>query len=252
MGSIAVILPASIGEKPRELVELVGLPSETEHVSKELSGAANELIHAVVKLVDGMVLHVLDQRTVDAFLKTREDVFPQYFAAMVALGALVRIAVPKRDLTRLRAESLSELEAEFRDSGSASFGSDLCSRALFTVWTLRKINDLAEEVERVTIANNIAEKDGDFARRFAAHAMWARFHIDCLVKSIRSGKPIFPDIMDSVVDGLRAAVNAYAWIRQAVDLREGCSEPLIPPIEWGREDEFLLQDSMRDLAREDF
>jgi hypothetical protein len=50
---------------------------------------------------------------------------------------------------------------------------------------------------------------------------------------------------------LRAAVDAYAWIRQAVDLRAPVTEPQLSPVEWTPDDELLLNDSMRDLGREE-
>jgi hypothetical protein len=250
MGSSAVIFPKNIGVNPRELLELVGLPSETQRATRQLSGSANDLVRVVVSVVDEMVLRTMEERTADGFSKTRAEVFPQYFVAMVALGALIKVTVPKKDVDWLIAQSLSELEADFRDSGAATFGSELRDRGTFTIWTLRKIHDLAEEVEKLTAVRENAEATNDRAQKFAIHAVWARFHIDCLVKSMRSGKPIFPEIVDSIVDGLRAAVNAYAWIRQEVDQRVGASEPELTPVHWEADDEMLLSDSMRDMTRE--
>jgi hypothetical protein len=91
---------------------------------------------------------------------------------------------------------------------------------------------------------------GDNAKQFAMHAVWARFHIDILVKSMKSDMAIFPDVVDRIADGLRAAVNAYAWLRQEVDRISGISEPELKPIAWDDEDEILLSDSMENLGRE--
>jgi hypothetical protein len=243
------VLPPISEAKPRELLKLVALPSEMEHAPKQLSGSANELIRSVVSIMDAMLVRMVRERTADDFAKTREEVFPQYFAAMVALGVLVNITVPKRDLAMLAAQSLSELEAEFRDKGPAAIGSDLSQRGLFTVWVLRKISDLAEEIGKLPTTG---QADEEMGKKFAIHAMWARFHIDCLVKSMNLKVAIFPPVIGSIVDGLRSAVNAYAWIRQAVDVgRTGRSEPELPPVKWTEEDEALLSDSMRDLTREE-
>jgi hypothetical protein len=248
MGSAAVILPRNIGIDPSELLKLVGLPSEREHAPKQLSGSANEMVRAVVSIVDDMIVSTMEKRTAEEFAAARSEVFPQYFAAMVALGGLIRITVPKPVIDRVIAESLCELEADFRDLGAATFGSELRDRGLFTVWTLRKINDLAEEFQKATVESR---DSGEIGKKFAVHAIWARFHIDCLVKSMRTRKPIFPEVIESIVDGLRAAVNAYAWFRQAVNLHVGASEPSLPAVEWDQEDERFLFDSMRDMAREE-
>lgn len=251
MGCASLVLPEQVGPTPSELLEFVALPSEVENAPKQLSGSANELVRSIASVIDGIVLRTMEERTAEGFAKARMEGFPQYFAAMVALGVLIKIAVPERDIERLRAESLSELEADFRDSGAAAFGTDLRDRGLFTVWTLRKISDLAHEVENSAVPKDILQKDNDVARKFATHAIWARFHIDCLVKSMKSRKPIFPGVVENIADGLRAAVDAYAWIRQAVGLRTPVAEPQLSPVEWTPDDELLLKDSMRDMDREE-
>jgi hypothetical protein len=242
MGSSSIVLPNDIGVTPSELLELVAMPSETEHTPKQLSGSVNDVVRAVVGVVDAIVLRMMEERTAEGFSKTRAEVFPQYFTAMVALGALIRITVPERDMDWLTSQSLSELEADFRDSGAAKFGSELRDRGLFTVWTLRKLYDLSRDLK-----SHKSESDGNSARNFAIHAVWARFHIDCLVRSIKSNKPIFPDVVENIVDGLRAAVNAYAWLRHLVD-RSDVPDAGPQSVPWEEEDEILLSDSMRDIG----
>lgn len=251
MGSAAIVLPPDIGANPRELLELVGLPSEVEHAPKRLSGSANELIRSVVSIIDDMILRTLKERTGADFAKVRSEIFPQYFAAMYALGALIRITVPIDDVDVLISQSLSELEADFREHGDATIGAELSRRGLFTVWTLRKINELAQEVVKSAVEGDDNKTDNELAKKFAIHAIWARFHTDCLIKSMHSGNPIFPDVVDSIIDGLRAAVDAYAWVRQGVELRLGEPEPELPPVKWDEEDEELLSDSMRDMTHEE-
>jgi hypothetical protein len=250
MESNSAVLPLDIGTNPRELLELVGLPTDVEHAPKRLSGSANELIRSIVSVIDGLVLRALKERTPQDFARVRSEVFPHYFAAMFALGSLIRIAVPNEDVEILLSQSLSELESDFREHGTATFGADLTECGIFTVWTLRKINDLAQEVVRSTVEGDAAKTDNEMAKKFSTNAMWARFHIDCLIKSMHTGNPIFPSIVDSIVDGLRAAVNAYAWIKQGVDLRLGEPEPDLPPVRWTADDEALLSDSMRDMGHE--
>jgi len=243
MGSACITFSADIiGEEPRQLLELVALPSEQKHASKRLSASTNDLLHAVVGVIDQIVLRAMRERTAQGFDKTAREAFTSYFAAMVALGALIKITVPERDIDWLAAQSLTELESDFKNLGADKFGSELRDRGLFTVWTLRKIHDLRGELKNAEL--------GDNAKQFAMHAVWARFHIDILVKSMKSDMAIFPDVVDRIADGLRAAVNAYAWLRQEVDRISGISEPELKPIAWDDEDEILLSDSMENLGRE--
>jgi hypothetical protein len=142
------------------------------------------------------------------------------------------------------------MEADFKELGSSTFGSDLTERGLFTVWTLRKIYDLAKEISASPLPNEIAEQDAEKARDFVRSALWNRFHVDCLTKSMRAKKPIYPEVVDPIRDGLRAAVDAYAHIRQWADLRIPKPEPDFAPIGWTGDDDALLADSMYDLDHE--
>jgi hypothetical protein len=244
MSSAVISLPEGLGQSPKELLELTGLPSEAERTTKQLSSSANDAIRAVVSIVDNMVLRTMEERTGEGFAKTSIQFFPQYFAAMSAMGSLIRVTVPKKDMEWVIAQSLTALEADFRDYGAAAFGADLRDRGIFTVWMLRKITDLSQAIkEDIAPKNDISEE----ISKFAVHAVWARFHIDCLVKSIRANKPVFPDTVEQIVNGLRAGVNAYGWIRRAVDSYQGVTEPELLPVVWEDEDEMLLSDSMRDL-----
>jgi hypothetical protein len=58
-----------------------------------------------------------------------------------------------------------------------------------------------------------------------------------------SGRSLYPGVLAQMIDGLRAAVNAYAWARRGLALRVHESDPDIAPIEWDAEDEDLLADS---------
>jgi hypothetical protein len=247
MGCLSAVMPKGIGSiNPREWLAVVGLPSEAERTPK--AGAITELLHSGASIIDKMLQRAVEQRTSQEFKAVREEVFPEYFRAMIALGGLIRVAISSNDMVRLKAESFSELEAQFRERGAASFGADLRDRGLFTVWTLRKINDLAENMEKLPVTDPV--RDFEVAKQFAVSALWSRFHIDCLVKSMTSGKALFPEVAEEMVDGLRAAVNAYAAIREALELRTDIAEPELAPIQWEPEDEDSLADSMRDIGLE--
>jgi hypothetical protein len=244
MGCTAIAWP-EIGIKPSSLLDAVGLPSETDHAPKQLSGSANDVMRAAVSVMDDLVLSAIEKRTVEDFVKVRDKVFPEYLSALFAFGMLMSVAVREDARERLIAESLSELESDFRDDGKPIFGEDLRNRGLFTVWTLRKIVELNDELRRKAATQTI---DEDNAKKFVVSAVYARFHVDCLVKSIRNKKPIFPPLVEPIADGLRAAVNAYAHMRQVVDA--GATEPELAPVELDAEDDAWLSDSMRDLDRQ--
>jgi len=246
MGSAAIALPkVRLGE----LLKLVGLPFQRVDRTAEIVGRANELVRAAMVIVDDKVLATIEKRTAEDFVSARDGIFPEYFVVMRALGDLTKVLLPKQTMDRLSAEWFSELEADFREMGPSAFGSDLTDRGIFTVWTLRKIHDLAQEVEAFTSPKEREAKDCEMATDFAMKAMWTRFHVDCLAKAMRGKKPIYPEVVEPIREGLRTAVNTYACIRQWADLRNPRTEPELSPVEWTDEDEILLADSMRDLER---
>lgn len=240
MGCAAIAWPKGASVNP-EMLDAVGLPSETDHTAKRLSGSVNDLMLAAVSIMDEMVLSALEKRTAEEFKNRRDEIFPQYMSALFAFAMLFSATVPKDVRESVIAQSLSELEADFRDSGAPVFGEELRNRGMFTVWTLRKIVELTDAVQEM------AFQDEENAKKFVANAVYSRFHVDCLVRSIHNKKPIFPELVEPIADGLRSAVNAYALIRQVVDV--GAVEPELPPVDWDAEDEAWLSDSMRDLAR---
>jgi hypothetical protein len=248
MSSVSMTLPRPI-INIGELLKIVGLPTERERTAK-LVDRAGDLVRQVVSVIDDLVTRSIEQRTAAEFSTVRGEVFPQYCAAVRALGDLARIVLPQATIERLSMESFSEMEADFREFGSSTFGSDLTERGLFTVWTLRKIYDLAKEISASPVPKEIAEQDAEKARDFVRFALWNRFHVDCLTKSMRAKKPIYPEVVDPIRDGLRAAVDAYAHIRQWADLRNPKPEPDFAPIEWTGDDDALLADSMYDLDHE--
>jgi hypothetical protein len=231
-----------------QLLKVVGLPTERDRAAKT-ANQVNHLLREIVVVIDGLVGASIDQRTSAEFVKMREEVFPQYVAAITALGSLARIVIPKQTIDRISLESFSEMEADFRDFGDSALGSDLAERGLFTVWTIRKIYDLAKEIEASEFPKENPKEDAEKAREFVRAALWNRFHVDCLIKSMRTNKPIYPEVVEHIRDGLRAAVDAYAHVRQWADIRNPRPDLDPGPIEWTDEDQVLLLDSMRDLEQ---
>jgi hypothetical protein len=232
-----------------QLLKVVGLPTERERAEKSAAEQA-DFLRGIIVVVDGLISAAIDQRTAASFASVREEVFPQYVAAVTALGSLTRIVLSKQTIDRISSESFSDMEADFRELGNSTVGADLTERGLFTLWTIRKIYDLGKEIEASEFPKENAKEDSEKAREFVRWGLWSRFHLDCLIKSVRTQKAIYPDVTEPLRDGLRASVNAYAHIRQWADLRAPRVEQEFAMVGWTDDDEMLLADSMRDLDQE--
>jgi hypothetical protein len=245
----ALAMPRNLGAvHVGEMLALPGLRSA--HRGQRLSGQAEEVIRTVAGIVDELVSATIEKRTAIEFWETQQEVFPKYFKAVRSLSDLARIVIPRHLLGVLMAESFSEREAEFRDHGLEAFGAAVRDQAMFTIWTLRKISDLCQRIDQAKLDPTLQDSDRELFGEFTFHAISARFYLDCLTKSMDVKRPLFPDVLEVVINGLRNAVNAYAWARRAFELRVPRSETENLAVEWDDEDRELLNEATHDMIPE--
>jgi hypothetical protein len=240
-GSLAI---DGIGER----LAFMGFPSK--RAAKQISGSAEDALKGIATLLEQMVAGAIEKKTAADFTAAYEEALPNYARLMFALGSLIRAVVPANVIDRVTAEALCEMEADFRDHALAAFGSSVRDQSIFTVWTLRKISDIGQKLTGGDIPEEIKERDKHFATMFSYHALRARFHLDCLILSMRTNRPIFPEVLEAVSGGLRSAVDAYAWIRQAADLRTKPEDPVLEFNDLDEEDQAFVEASAYDMADE--
>lgn len=238
------IEPLSISQ----LFPFVGLSSKKS--SEQLAESTERLFKDISRIVDDILVRSIERRTAKDFVEVRDALFEQYMRTLRAMSDLARIVVPERVLDVLICQSFSEHEAELRDEGLKRFGAAVRDQAIFTVWTLRKIHDLIPRTQGKKPDPADKKTDQELAMEFCVSLAFTQFHLDCLSAAIRFDKPLFPEVLDEITDGLRAAVNAYAVLRQGIDLRTPRLEPTFEAQEWDEEDQELLSSSMHDLESE--
>ena len=231
-----------------EGIRVLGLPAE-KSAQKALSGPADEIVKAIASVLDQMVLTAIDKQTAQEFLAAANQVFPRYVQLVLSWANIVSALESPATLTGLTAESYGELEADIQEHALSAFGADMRDRALFTVWTLRKIGGLLPACS-AKIQEKDGPKDQEFFNLFLANALAARFGIDCLRVSMRTGRRIYPEVFPALEDTLKAVVDAYAWIKQAAALRSKQGEEGAISPAWDNEDDQLLRESMIDLSRD--
>lgn len=246
----SAVLANPLGLIDSQNVGLIGLPAE-KPAQRSLPGSADNLLKSIGETIDEMIVDVISKRTADEFSKAEAEVFPQYVSLVVAFSRVASKVIDRKTIVRLNAESFCELEAEIRANGEACFGESLKERAMFTVWMLRKISDLLAVLQTATVGDDQKGKDAEFAGHFFLHALRARFYVDCLIASMRTSRPLYRSVFPQVDDGLRSIVNAYAWVKQAVDLRLPSDDSEMVAPEWTADDQELLDASTYDLDRFD-
>lgn len=242
--AVAIRDVASLGLD--DLMALLGLPSRDKR--GELSVSASGILKGMAALIDDLLLRTIAAQTKDEFVTVRNETFMPYARAMTSFSKLARNVIPDPVIERIVDESFSELEHDFREQGMSRFGAVTKEQAMFTIWTLRRTSRLISKIVAYgPIPAADKARDGEIAAAFSFHATWAQFHLGCLLVSIRQDKPIQLDVLPEIVDGLRAAVNAYGYIREGLDLRIPRDEPTMASYEWDQEDQELLESSMREM-----
>jgi hypothetical protein len=232
-----------------ELPSFISLPQKTSH---ELSRDAHDLFRKIVEVRTNLVLPTIEAQSQDEFKQIREQTFDNVVRTNKALGSLARVMVPTATLDRIVWQSFAELEAEFSEHGTKKFGEVAKEQAIFSIWTLRKINRLVSKItEHKGLEKEKVERDQKIAKEFSFYLLWAYFHLECLIAAMRFDKPIQIDILDEICDGLRAVVNAYGLLRQGLDLRFPPGPEPSEDVVWTEEDEQLLASSMDDMASMD-
>jgi hypothetical protein len=240
-------LQAPIARAKEDNLAFLAFPAR--HAAEQVTGTENELFTAIQTILHQTLADVCTKSTAEEFCASRNEAFPKYVQIMTSLAGLVSAVVPGNVINRLTYESFSEMEANFRSEGAGAFGQYVKDQAMFTVWTLRKINDLAKGGRlRCPPRKSLIPADRELAENFVGCVLYSRFHLDCLQMSLHTEKALYPEVLESISDGLRTLVNAYAYIRQASDLRSSLNEEEPIHIDFDEEEQELLSLSMRDVG----
>jgi hypothetical protein len=216
-----------------------------------LSGAANDVLSGMVFAIEQMLTNIIQSRTVADYEAAYGQYFSKYVQIMLALSRFADAMIPADVMQRLTWESFCERESDLRQDGDRIFGTAIKDQALFTVWTMRKISDLLGQIRAAKLTERSAE-DKECSQQYVLNTLRAGFSLDCLGMALRTKGSIYPDVQAEITDGLRAAVNAYAWVRRGLNLRVPTEEQVVPEIQWDEEDEELLSSSMADFVHEEY
>lgn len=216
--------------------------------ASQVDGTTEDLFQNVRTILNQVLTDALTARTAEQFCATREKSIFKYMQVLMGLSKFINATVPETVIDRLTKESLAEMESDFRNEGVAAFGEYVTGQAMFTVFSLRKITDTVNHVCAVkSIDPSLVKDDRELYRRFLVNVMDGRFHLDCLIHSLQTSTPIFPEVLDSISEGLRAVVNAYAYVKRASDMRSGQADEAMIDIEFDEEEQILLESSTHDL-----
>ena len=203
-----------------------------------------QLIRELVKVLDKQLLDLVDSRSPDEFYHVRDRVWPRYIRALSALLDTAANLVPNEE--KVTDSLIANLTADLTKQ-EATLGSQLVEQSIFTLWMMPKIRALGREIARAGDPPDRAA-DGVLLKEYLTHSLWAELHLDAIFVSLKFNRPIRESIWEPMCNGLRAAVNAYAVMKDALYLRQPKVQDETPleGLPWDEEDQELLDSSMED------
>lgn len=246
-------MPVALLDMPRELCapfdvgNLGSFVGQSSTVQTVFVQSDEDLIRKLVLVLDNQLLGVLESRSVQEFAETRASVWQKYVRARRALSDTMSNLVSETEMESIAKACLSTLTADLQKERGVRFGDALTDQSIFMLWTLGKINVLAKIVNE---AGEPRDKDADLKLHadYQLYSLWAQFHLDAVAAAMKFKKTMQDDIQGVLCDGLRASVNAFAVLKEALDLRVSKTDPAVAAaLPWDEEDERLLASSMRDM-----
>lgn len=247
MGSAVLEIPKQVCA-PSEVGTLGAFFQPSPASETTLVRSDERLLAELVAVLDRQLLSAVDARSEVEFVAVRKHVFPRYVRALRALHDTAANLVSD-DVVDQLSDSVMAALANDLEKQELRFGKRLIEQAEFTLWTIRKIRTLSRDICRAGDAPaDKRQADMSLANEYCGASWWAQFHLDMLFAAMKYDRPIRENIRESVCDGLRAAVDAYAIMKDALLLRlPAAAEEAAASLPWDEEDEQLLASSMRDV-----
>ena len=233
-------------ERPEGLLSF--LVSRAKSASRSLTPSASDVLKGCGDAVNQILRTAIETRTKAEFRLVFNDSFPKYVALTMAISHYATAVIQKPLLEQLVRESICELEAGFREKGLATFGATVRDQAMFTVWTLRKINELTTQILTAPMESARKIEDEEYCANFNINALRAQFSVDCLNMALESERAIFPEVQEELVEGLRAMVNAYTWARRGLEIRFPSGESHVEVSPMDAEDSALVNFSFSEAS----
>jgi hypothetical protein len=252
MGSTHILTPEDAGlalGTGRMEGLLSFLASRSKSSSRTLAPAVSEVFKGCADEVRKILCNVIQTRTAAEYQRESVDAFKRYIELVFAMAYIAKAVIPNDERERLTRESICEMEADFRDKAQAAFGTVVRDQLVFTVWTLRKIDEVASEIAAASLDPSRRKEDDENRSQYHFYLLSAHFSLDCLGMALETERSVYPEVLEELIDGLRSMVNAYAHVRQGLEMRVPSVEPNLAIPEMDEEDHLLLNTAFAETER---
>lgn len=168
-----------------------------------------------------LIKTLAESKSADEFVARRDRLFARYADLMLGLGRILHALTDRVELTRRVTAQLGAAEKFFVESSEKFCPLYLRDQALFSLWELGKVVDLAEFIHsRPPLPESKREEEMRLSTICTTELLFGRIHLDCLAYAI-SMKQIQPeDVREMLNEGMRHFVNGHIAIRLGARLRQ--------------------------------
>jgi hypothetical protein len=175
---------------------------------------------ATVALCD-LIKTLSESKSADEFVARRERLFARYCDLMLGLGRIVHALTDIGELIRRVKAQLATAEKFFSEASEQFCPVYLKDQALFSLWELGKVVDLADFIHsRPPLPESKREEDMRLSGICTTELLFGRIHLDCLNYAILAKHLHSEEIREMLSEGMRHFVNGHIAIRFGARLRQ--------------------------------
>jgi hypothetical protein len=202
------------------------------------------IVNLALQEITRITKRLVNSASREEFVELRNKAFPDYINLCLIIANTFELpADPSVRFLAIR-ESFHILQQVFGHEVAARLGQETGQEAAFCLATLSRAYRLLERLvsrQSVPTAQD-AELDQKLSNNFNSAAAWTQIHLGCLQLIVKQQSGVNKEVLAEVMQGLRAAVTAYCYVRHGLELRTA-HEPYLPITERDEEDKELLDES---------
>jgi hypothetical protein len=195
-----------------------------------------------------------ESKNSDEFVARRDRLFARYVDIMLGLGRILNALTDRAELVQRTKVQLLQTEKFFAGASEKFCPVDLKDQALFSLWELGKVVDLADFIHsRPPLPDSKREEDMRSSAVCTTELLFGRIHLDCLGYAISVKHVQSDDVREMLSEGMRHFVNGHIAIRFGARLRqEIVNESPVELIPLDDEDHKYIAHSMAGQADEEY
>ena len=235
-------LEGQITQIPEVTYAAAGVAKESDF--RQLRVGFAEIAERISKQLDEIASRLLGVTCVEEFDPLRSQEFASYMRLCTAFTNVALTVIDQNEFAHILQDSLVKTESKFAASAHAYLGDEDYREALFSITNLRSAQRLLPALIIHSPMNADDRcRDRELAKLYVTANVWANMHLHCLQLAIEKNQLVAQEILNRLLEGLRQSLMAYAYAREALDLR-GVNQARYAnalDVIWDAEDEALAK-----------